>query len=271
MARVRYFLKWATNRHEHLSMISLIDVDAFLSIKRTEGCRARTIASYCVALRMFFRYSEMRGWSEGRIASGIISPRISRYDGASTGPPWKDIRRMLNAGPTTDPAELRARAIFSLCSIYALRRSEVVNLTLDDFDWENETFTVRRVKRGRVQQFPIQFEVGEIILRYLQLGRPRCTCRRLFVTLRPPFRPVIASTLWIIIGGRLKRMGITSDHYGAHSLRHACATRLLSKGSSLRDIADFLGHRDMKSVSIYAKFDMRSLRQVATFSLAGVK
>ena len=162
MARVRYFLKWATNRHEHLSMISLIDVDAFLSIKRTEGCRARTIASYCVALRMFFRYSEMRGWSEGRIASGIISPRISRYDGASTGPPWKDIRRMLNAGPASDPAELRARAIFSLCSIYALRRSEVVNLTLDDFDWENETFTVRRVKRGRVQQFPIQFEVGEI-------------------------------------------------------------------------------------------------------------
>jgi integrase/recombinase XerD len=142
-------------------------------------------------------------------------------------------------------------------SIYALRRSEVVNLTLDDFDWVDETFTVRRVKRGRVQQFPIQFEVGEIIFRYLQLGRPRCSRRRLFVTLRPPFRPVIASTLWIIIGGRLNR--------------HACATRLLSKGSSLRDIADFLGHRDMKSVSIYAKFDMRSLRQVATFSLAGVK
>jgi site-specific recombinase XerD len=93
----------------------------------------------------------------------------------------------------------------------------------------------------------------------------------LFVTLRPPYRPVHATTLWAIIGPRVKRLGINSQHFGAHSLRHACATQLLRKGSSLRDIADFLGHRDMKSVSIYAKYDVRSLREVATFSLAGVK
>lgn len=75
----------------------------------------------------------------------------------------------------------------------------------------------------------------------------------------------------MVIGPRMKRLGISSEHYGAHSLRHACATQLLSKGSSLKEIADFLGHRDMNSVSIYAKYDVRSLRQVATFSLAGVR
>jgi integrase/recombinase XerD len=132
-------------------------------------------------------------------------------------------------------------------------------------------FVVVRAKGGRVQQFPIQFEVGETILRYLQQGRPRCSCRRLFVSLRPPYRPLRSATIWGIVADRMKLLEIKSDHFGGHSLRHACATELLRKGSSLREIADFLGHRTMKSVSVYAKYDIRSLRKVAEFSLAGVK
>jgi integrase/recombinase XerD len=38
----------------------------------------------------------------------------------------------------------------------------------------------------------------------------------------------------------------------------------------LKEIADFLGHRTIKSVAIYAKYDRRSLRKVAAFSLAGI-
>ena len=68
----------------------------------------------------------------------------------------------------------------------------------------------------------------------------------------------------------MKALNIESEYFGPHALRHACATQLLKKGSSLRDIADFLGHKDTKSVSIYAKYDTRSLRALASFSLAGV-
>jgi hypothetical protein len=35
---------------------------------------------------------------------------------------------------------------------------------LDDFDWQNETL-LRRAKQGRVQQFPIQYEIGQAIIR----------------------------------------------------------------------------------------------------------
>jgi len=69
----------------------------------------------------------------------------------------------------------------------------------------------------------------------------------------------------------MKSLGIESAHYGTHSLRHACATQLLHQGCSLIKIADFLGHRDIKSVGIYAKLDMRSLLQVAAFSLEGLR
>jgi integrase/recombinase XerD len=66
-------------------------------------------------------------------------------------------------------------------------------------------------------------------------------------------------------------LGILSEHMGPHSIRHACATQLLKRGTPLKDIADFLGHSNLKCVSIYAKHDVRSLRQVSAFSLRGVQ
>ena len=162
-------------------------------------------------------------------------------------------------------------ASWFLCSIYGLRGKEVRTLTLEDFNWISETFTVRRAKSGRFQEFPIQFEVGEIILRYLQEARPACGIRQLFVTLKPPYRPLHQVTLGRIIKRRTINHGIESEYFGTHALRHACATELLRKGASLSEIADFLGHRDIRSVCVYAKFDSRSLKKVAAFSLAGVR
>jgi hypothetical protein len=67
--------------------------------------------------------------------------------------------------------------------------------------------------------------------------------------------------VWQIIGKRIQKLGIELEHVGPHSLRHACATRLLQKGASLREITDFLGHRNIKSIGIYARYDVRSLRK----------
>ena len=169
------------------------------------------------------------------------------------------------------PAELRCRAVLFLCSIYALRGIEVRNLKITDFDWVNERFVVRRAKRGPVQQFPIQYETGEAILRYLRFGRPQCDSPHLFVALNSPFRPVGKNVLGDLVRRRLQSLKIESTHYGTHALRHSCATQLVRRGSSLVDIAAFLGHRNIESVSTYAKLDTRSLRQVANFSLAGLR
>jgi site-specific recombinase XerD len=269
-SRSLHFLRWVLPRREEFSMISLKDVDEFIETKRAEKCLPRTIASYCSVFRSLFRYAGMRGWTSPRIARLIKSPRISRYNDAPMGPEWKDVRRMLDLDLGTKPKGLRATAILSLCAVYAMRSSEVIRLQLNDFDWANETFTIRRSKRGRIQQYPLAVEVGEKILKYLQFGRPRCSCPNLFVTLRAPYRPVLSTSLYTVVAMPLKSLGVISNHYGAHSLRHACATHLLRSGSALQDVADFLGHRGLASVSIYAKHDIRSLREVASFSLSGV-
>lgn len=269
--RVWNFLAWLETRHSSFSDISLNDVDEFLDSRRAAGWRPRTIASQCQALRTFFRYAESRGWCTRNFAPGIRSPAIPKYDQAPGGPAWKDVRRLLRSATGPEPSEVRARAVLLLFSIYGLRRSEVARLCLEDFDWRNEILTVRHAKQGRLQKYPIQHEVGEAILRYLRDVRPRCACRNLFVTRYPPHRPLHPSVLWPIVSRRIKELEIPSEHMGPHSLRHACATQLLRKGTALRDIADFLGHSDLQSVSIYARYDARTLRKVAAFGLGGIQ
>jgi integrase/recombinase XerD len=268
---VSLFLSWAGERHDQINNISLNCIDEYLDRKRSAGMKPRSIASYCVSLRTFFRYAEGQGWCETKIARGIKSPLVPRYDVLPKGPRWKDVRRLLEPTTRDTPADMRTSAILFLCSIYALRSKEIRGLTIHSFNWIRETFTVQRAKGGRIQELPIQYEVGEAILRYLRKGRPSCSCRELFVTLKPPYQPMHQCVLSKIVRRRMESLKIESVHYGPHALRHACATELLRQGSSLIEIADFLGHRDIRSVSIYAKLDVRSLRLVAAFSLAGVK
>jgi integrase/recombinase XerD len=267
---VRYFLDWYTSRFDSFESVRSFHVQDFLQAKRSEGWVVRTMATQCQALRSFFKHAEAQAWCVLGIARSIKSPRIPKYEDAPKGPPWKEVRRLIQLTRTEKIADLRALPILLLCSIYALRATEIANLRLDDIDWRNETITIRRAKRGRTQQFPLQYEVGEAIIAYLQRARPRCTCRNLFTTIVRPYRPVGRSFIWVIIGRRMRKWEVQQDNVGAHALRHACATQLLRKGSSLRGIADFLGHKDIKTVSIYAKHDPRLLRRVADFNLRGV-
>ena len=270
VSRVRDFIRWLSSHHKELSAIKPREIDDFLALKRSEGCMPRSIESFCSAFHVFFRYTELRGLTSPRLYRVIRRPRISRFSPQRRRIPWKVARQLLKTTDPSNPADLRARAMLFLCAIYGLRASEVVNLTLEDFDWRNETFIVRRAKCGRIQQYPIQFEVGEAILEYLRRGRSGSPSRNIFLTLKPPYRPVRAATLWTVIERRIRLLGLDETPFGPHALRHACATELLRRGSSLQEIADLLGHRNLKSVSIYAKQDERTLRQIADFSLRGV-
>ena len=185
------------------------------------------------------------------------------------GPSWDDVQRLLAMTESDKPSDVRVRPILMLLAIYGLRRGEVSRLRLEDFDWEHEVFRVVSSKTERVRTYPLIRSVGDAILRYLREVRPRTSHRELFLSLRPPFRPV-CSSLWIMVGKRLQSLDVSLPHYGPHALRHACASRLLAAGLSLKEIGDQLGHQDPDSTRLYAKVDLVGLREVADFDMGGV-
>jgi integrase/recombinase XerD len=269
--RARIFLKWLAARGGEFGAVSMTEIDEFLAEKRAEGWKPGGIVSQCNALRSLFRFAETQGWCAPDLSLGIRGPRVSKYDARPKGPTWTQVRKLLKLAEGTKPEHIRAKALLLLFTVYGLRSREVINLRLDDFDWHSEVFTVRRAKHGGIQQYPIQYEVGEAILKYLRFARPRVNAQHVFLGERRPWGPLLHCAVWRTVSSRMRKLGIELNHLGPHALRHSCATRLLQMGTSLKEIGDFLGHRDTNSVSIYAKHDFHVLRKVASFRLAGLR
>jgi integrase/recombinase XerD len=266
----RCFLSWFRRQRppRKLSEIGLSDVDQYLATKSRDWCKV-TLSTGAAKLRAFFRYAENRGWCSEGIARGIKGPPIRTASFAPEGPRWQDVLRLLRSTQGTTPVAIRAKAVLLLLSFYGLRRSEIVQLRLSDFDWENGIMTVRRAKRGGLQQFPLRGDVSEAVLRYIHEARPRSSCEHVFLGFQPPFGPIGATRINEIVSVRMGRLGIWIRRGGPHSLRHACATELLRCGAPPADIADFLGHRTCQCVRIYAKYDVVSLSQVSELDVTG--
>jgi integrase/recombinase XerD len=264
------FLAWFGERHRSLVRVNLEDVDDFLALKGANGLNRKSVSVAAQALRAFFRYAETRGWCAAGFAKGIQAPKIYQYEDLPEGPNEKEVRQLLRSVKGSSQAALRTRAILMLFAVYGLRSGEVSRLLLGDFDWRQEVFVVNHSKKGRLSALSAATQSRRCHSALPREARPRCACRHLFVTLHPPCRPVGTSALWWMTSSRIKAAGLRFRHTGPHSLRHACATRLLQEGASFKEIGDVLGHRGLESVGIYAKVDLNALRVVANVNLGGL-
>jgi site-specific recombinase XerD len=268
---IREFLSRADESGLRLDALTVAQVDDLLAKKvRDEGYARVTVQTCASTLRAFFRYAEGRGWCRPGLAAAIMAPRVFPYESLPEGLSWDDVNRALAAAQGDRPADIRDRALLMLLAVYGLRSSEVVGLRLEDFDWEREVLTVAHGKRQKPRTYPLCRPVGDAVLRYLREVRPRSTRREVFLTLRAPFRPLPWGGLGQAVSRRLHALDVTLPHYGPHALRHACATHLLARGLSLKEIGDHLGHQSPETTRVYAKVDLNGLRAVGDFELEGL-
>lgn len=268
---VESFLREACDQPGALVQLTVSQIDATLLDKvQRAGYARRTIQTLAATLRAFLRYAEQQYWCRRGLADAIRAPRVFRHETLPFSPTWEEVQQLLETTAGTQAGDLRDRAILLLLVTYGLRAGEVGRLQLDDLDWQRELLHLRRVKLGQPQQLPLTQTVGEAIVRYLKEVRPRTACRQLFLTLRAPWRRLTPGAIFQLVNRRWQPLGVALAHHGPHALRHACATRLINQGVSLKEIADQLGHRDLETTRIYAKVDLTRLRAVADFSLGGL-
>jgi integrase len=155
----------------------------------------------------------------------------------------------------------RDYAILLLLAGLGLRADEVATLTLDDIDWRASELLIRAKGRQRARM-PIPPDVGTAIVAYLRNGRPKSSCRRLFVrTLAPHVGFASGCAITMIAKTALDRAGIEGyAHRGAHIFRHSLATELLRSGATLSEIGQLLRHKSHDTTRIYAKVDIDTLR-----------
>jgi integrase/recombinase XerD len=265
-----FFLNWLAERRVPLRYVTLQHVERYLDFKRDGGWALATqsLAAYC--LRMFLRHAEERQWVTPGLYQAVPTFKKSKYAFIPKGPSWDGVRRIIASLRGKTNLEIRDRAIVLLIAVYGLRYGEIRDLRLTDVDLERPILTVRRGKNYRAQRYPLNQKTVFSLRRYICEGRPTCESPALFVTSLSPHRPLSHGTVYAICKRLFSQNNVESPRKGPHALRHACAMQMMKTDLSLREIAIFLGHRDIGSVAQYARYDMNALRKVANFSLSGL-
>lgn len=164
----------------------------------------------------------------------------------------------------------RLYAAFLLGAILGLRRSDIINLTFSNIDWEHNTISLFQEKTKRRVELPLTKEVGSALIDYLKNERKNdCSNKHVFLTLKPPYQKMSVNTLYVGIQTAIWTSGINVKrrHHGMHAMhamhamRHSLATRLLKDGQPLPMIANVLGHSSSNSTKSYLRVDMAGLKK----------
>jgi integrase/recombinase XerD len=217
------------------------------------------------ALRSFFRFLCVQGLCDERLEAAV--PAVAHWRLSTLPRCLSDLQlaKVLASFDASTPCGHRNRAIVLCLSTLGLRPREVADLRLEDIDWRAGTVELRARKTRRGTVFPLPREAGRAIVTYLRKERPATHQRQVFVRSVGPRRgePISSHAVTAVVARALRRADIEAPLASAYVFRHTLASRMVQRGASLKEVADFLGHRSLDTAAIYAKLDLPALREVA--------
>jgi site-specific recombinase XerD len=260
---IRQFLCEARPARVDLSKISQSDVVRYVE-RHAGDASSRSGQVMCSSLRAFLRYLHHKGLNPAPLAGCVPSIRQWKLAHLPTYLSAEQVQNVLDGCDRATATGRRDYAILTMLTKLGLRANEVASLTLDDIDWRSGEIRVRAKGRQGVV-IPMPPDVGAAIVAYLRDGRPKSSCRRLFLrTLAPRVGFASHCAITMIAKTALERAGIRGfAHQGAHLFRHSLATELLRSGATLSEIGQLLRHKSHDTTRIYAKVDIDTLRTLS--------
>ena len=129
---------------------------------------------------------------------------------------------------------------------HGLRASEVQKLKIENIDFERRKIFIHRLKHGFSGEHPLGDDEVRYLKKYLK-GKDKEGV--LFMSRNK--KPISRFTLDKMFKKYCEEVGIPKDKRHFHTLRHSIAVHMIEAGIDVRIVQDFLGHRDIRSTTIY--------------------
>lgn len=180
---------------------------------------------------------------------------------------------------TIKKLSLRDLCLFSLCYRYGLRISEAVNLKLADVKPDVSQpmeLYITRSKNGISRHYPLSNSDAKLLKKWIKKRQSFPNAQYndfLFISSRSHRGSVAIVTLQAMFQKYCKLASIPRDKSHPHALRHSTAVSLLSSGSDVYFVKEFLGHRALASTLVYSALmpqSWNSRSHSAVESLAGM-
>jgi len=220
------------------------DVKSFMASKLSDSSSSSIIV-FLSAIR--FAYSTIL---KKDITIGIKRPkREKRIPAVLT----KEEMKLLLASISNEKSKL----MVSLTYACGFRVSELINLKVEDLNFEEKICDIRqgKGKKDRIVNIPSFLEES---LRKQVFEQQTNKQQFLF---SGPNGQLSMRNFEKIVSNAAKKAGIKKEVH-PHTLRHSFATHLLENGTDIRKIQELLGHADLSTTQIYTHISTEELKKI---------
>ena len=268
---VYFFMKWADERGlvepEEVTRPVIEQYQRYLyhyKKKRSEGTLAvNSKYARLIAVCGYFKWLARQNYILYNPTADIIMPRVGKRLPANV-LSAEDADQIINQADVNDIMGIRDRAMLETLYSTGVRRSELIEITVYDIDFDRGTVFVHG-KGNKDRVIPIGERALVWIQKYLAEARAQLVVEPddhiLFLTARgEPFSPnhLTGHVREYIRNADIGKKG------SCHLFRHAMATLMLENGADIRFIQSMLGHSRLNTTEVYTQVSIRKLKEIHT-------
>lgn len=243
---VRAFARWMALRkpNAHWSTITRADVDKYVVAHSQAGRKPATTCRHLASLSALYKYMQREGYDVENPVKYESRPKI-----AKTLPTTISMQTLLTGWSKTT-GELHM--IITILMTTGIRLQECLDLTWDDIKWEDKKIIVRG--KGNKDR---QVYICEVLMNELR-DVPATMTRQWKLFPMWSQRRVRSEIFWVM------RQFDTNCTCSPHRIRHTYATEIAKGGANVVQLANLLGHQDIKTTQKYIDMTQCDAQAIAT-------
>ncbi len=169
---------------------------------------------------------------------------------------YNDLLEIINES-TKDKDGVRDRLIIEMLYATGVRVSELVNIKINDIDFNNRRIIV--LGKGNKERIVYYGEYAEEVLKEYLKTHERKNHNYLFVNSKGG--KLTDRGVRYIIDNIMSKLSV-KVHVTPHVLRHTFATDMLNNGCDIKVVQELLGHSSLKATEIYTHVTNEHLKKV---------
>ena len=255
--------------------VTLLDVDkdilkVFLSYLKNERKNStKTVKNNFSALSSFY---EFMVYEEIIVKNPVLEIRKRYLSSYKSNPGNNSEKKLISIeemrmliDSILDP---RDKAIVTLLAKTGIRRKELINISLNDINWETQSIMLKPTRKRTNLLVFFDDECGRILRRWIRrreiigVGEG---CESLFVSTYG--KRIDRNAVYYAVTKHAERVGLhdlnssrTEDHFSPHCCRHWFTTYLLRGGMPREYVKELRGDARGEAIDIYHHIDREELR-----------
>lgn len=219
------------------------------------GLSKSSVSRAICAVRSFYKFLQKNGVRNENPANDISNEKAKsdrKFFEVLTN---EEITLLMKQPDLNDPKGIRDKAMLEVLYATGMKVSELISLNLNDyFPQSNAIKCYGGTKKNEPRVLYLYPVALKSLDAYIKNSRNYFVGQNenaLFVNLNG--ERITRQGLWKILKSYVEKAAIKKT-ITPQTLRHSFATHLLENGAQLDDIKDLLGHSDISSTQVYAKY-----------------